>query len=252
MSGGRRVARRVGVALLAVGLALLTLGVGCSAGSGSAPATAVPPRQVEPPLEPVRALYPAVTAALLPYWAASEAGGFARNGLRVELLETSDAPGAYARLLKGEVEVYLTPLTPELAAQAADGADLAILGGTPELVIVTTRRLLSTREFILERYLRGVLEGIHAVQTRPDFARDLLLRQGGLASPEQADQALQSYLGKGGAERVPYLARADVEALLAQALPPPRAESVDADRLLEQSILRRLEASGFVAGLYRV
>ncbi len=251
MSGGRPFAGWVSAPLTIAALALLALAGACRGASSSAPATPVGPRQVEAPLEPVRALYPAVSPALLPYWAGGEVGAFDRNGVRVYLGQTADAPAAYGQLLKGDVEVYLTPLTPELAAQAADGADLAILGGTPDLAIVTTRRLLSTREVVLERFLRGVLEGIHAVQTRPDLARDLLVRQAGLASAADADQALQTYLDHGGTERVPYMATADVEALIAQALPASRAESVDADALLEQTILRRLEASGFVAGLYR-
>jgi ABC-type nitrate/sulfonate/bicarbonate transport system substrate-binding protein len=232
-------------------LLLLALGAACGrAGGEAAPPATSGPRQVAAPLEPVRVLYPATTAALLPYWAGDAAGAFARNGLRVELTAEPDAASALARLSRGEVEVYLTPLTPALLAQAADVADLTLLGGTPELSIVTTRRLVGTREFIYERFLRGVLEGIHTVQTQPDLVREILIAQAGLPSPAAADQAAASYLAQGGGERVPYLAPTDVEAAIAGAA-TARPAALDAGRLLDQSLLRRLEASGFVAGLYR-
>jgi ABC-type nitrate/sulfonate/bicarbonate transport system substrate-binding protein len=232
-------------------LLLLALGAACGrGGSEASPPATTGPRQVSAPLEPVRVLYPAPTVALLPYWAGDAAGGFARNGLGVELTAEPDAANALARLSRGEIEVYLTPLTPTLLAQAADVADLTLLGGTPELSIVTTRRLVGTREFIYERFLRGVLVGIHAVQTQPDLVRQILIAQAGMPSAAAADEAAQSYLAQGGAERVPYLAPTDVEAAIVGAA-PARPDTLDADRLLDQTLLRRLEASGFVDGLYR-
>ena len=80
--------------------------------------------------------------------------------------------------------------------------------------------------------------------------RQILLAQAGLPSAAAADEAAQSYLAQGGAERVPYLAPGDVEAAIAAAA-PARPDTLDADRILDQSLLRRLEASGFVDGLYR-
>jgi ABC-type nitrate/sulfonate/bicarbonate transport system substrate-binding protein len=230
--------------------ALLTLFFASTLGcGGEATPRAVPTRQLAPPLEPVRVLYAEASPALLPYWAAVEGGLFARNGLQVELQEGRDPQTAYGRLLRGEIEVYLTPLTPALVAQAAAGADLVLLGGTPDLAIVATRRFLSAREFILERFLRGVLEGIHALNARPELARELLARRGGpTAAPGAALPA-----GEGERlPRVPYLAREMLEPLIAaRAAEDPRAAALDPDQLLEQTLLRRLEASGFVAALYR-
>jgi ABC-type nitrate/sulfonate/bicarbonate transport system substrate-binding protein len=228
---------------------LLLFGAACGRGGGDASGSPTSgPRQVAAPLEPVRVLYPAASVALLPYWAGDAAGGFARNGLRLELSAEPDVSAALGRLSRGEIEVYLTPLTPALVAQAADVPDLTLLGGTPELSIVTTRRLLGTREFIFERFLRGVLEGIHTVQTQPDLVRQILIAQADLPTAADADQAARAYLVQGGAARVPYLAPTDVEAAIAGAARP---DPLDADRLLDQSLLRRLEASGFVDGLYR-
>ena len=117
--------------------------------------------------------------------------------------------------------------------------------------MVSTRRYLASREFILERFLRGVLEGIHAVGARPELARDLLVRHGGLAAPGQADAALSAYRGE-RLERVPYLSPADLEPLIAAgATEAAQPTTVEPDRLLDQTLLRRLEASGFVAALYR-
>jgi ABC-type nitrate/sulfonate/bicarbonate transport system substrate-binding protein len=181
------------------------------------------------------------TARLLPYWAASDGGAFARNGLAVSLQQVADVQTAYTVLLGGAAEIYLTPLTPTLVARAANGADLAILGGSADLAIITTRPILTTREAILERFLRGVLEGIHDVRTRPEAASELLARQGVAADAASSE-----------VERVPYLSPADLEPLIAAgAAQDPRAQSLDPNRLLDQSLLRRLEASGFVAALYR-
>lgn len=228
-----------GARCLALVLLLALVLVGCR----SAPPPPPEHRQVAPPLEPVRALHAQPTAALLPYWAALENGSFARNGLGVTLQPVATEAEALALLQAGAAEVYLVPLTPALLASAAQGTDLVILGGTPDLGVVTLRPLLASREFIFERFLRGVLEGIHAIQTQPEAMQALLARQG----VPDAESALARY-----AARVPYLTPDDVAvALAAAAATDPRAAGLDPDRLLDQTLLRRLENSGFVAALYR-
>ena len=223
-------------------LALALLGAGCR--PAAAPPAAEPTRQAGPPLEPMEVVYVAKTAALVPYWAARESGAFTRNGLNVELRALPDAQTAYTYLVNSAALVYLTPLDSTLIAQAANGNDVAVLGGQPELAIVTLRPLLASRELILERFLRGVLEGIHTVETQPDIARALLAREGLSAS---GDRAAIEHL-----ERVPYLSADDLAPLItAGATADPRAAALDPNRLLDQTVLRRLEASGFVAALYR-
>jgi len=219
-------------------------------GGSAAPAAPAAPRQIAAPLEPVRVLYPQASPQLVPYWLAADAGLFARNGLNADFQQLP-VDDAFARLLAGDVDVYLTPLTPALVGRVADGADLVILGGTPQLAIVVTRRLLGTREVVLERFLRGALEGIHAASAQPERARDLLAREGQFASADQADAAVRAYLAA-SPERVPYLGASDVEPVLAtRAGEDPRAADLQPERLLEPALLRRLEASGFVASLYR-
>jgi hypothetical protein len=224
-------------------LVVLTLPVvGCR--PAAAPAAAESPRQAAPPLEPVQVVYVAKTAALLPYWVAREEGAFARNGLSVELQQLPDAQTAYTYLLNSAAQVYLTPLDATLIARAANGTDLAVLGGQPDLAIVTLRPLLASREPIMERFLRGLLEGIHSVETRPEVGPALLTREG-LSAP--SDAASVTHL-----DRVPYLSTDDLAPLIAAgAHADPRAAALDPDRLLDQNVLRRLEASGFVAALYR-
>jgi ABC-type nitrate/sulfonate/bicarbonate transport system substrate-binding protein len=192
----------------------------------------------------VEVVYVAKTAALAPYWVAREEGAFTRNGLNVELRQVPDAQTAYTYLVNSAAQVYLTPLDNTLIARAANGTDLAVLGGQPDLAIVTLRPLLASRELILERFLRGVLEGIHTLETRPDAGQALLAREGLSAS---SDAALLQHL-----ERVPYLSPDDLTPLIAAgATADPRAAALDPNRLLDQTVLRRLEASGFVAALYR-
>jgi ABC-type nitrate/sulfonate/bicarbonate transport system substrate-binding protein len=223
-------------------LLLVSTAFGCRP-AGPAP-EAAPPRQAGPPLEPVQVVYVAKTAALLPYWVAREDGAFARNGLSVEFQQLPDADTAYTYLVTSAAHVYLTPLDTALIARAANGTDLALLGGQPDLAMVTLRPLVATREPIMERFLRGVLEGIHTVQTRPETGRALLAREGLPAPPDGADPA--------PLERVPYLSADDLAPLIAAgASADPRAAALDPNRLLDQNVLRRLEASGFVAALYR-
>jgi hypothetical protein len=232
------VARCALVCLLLVTLAA----AGCR--PATAPTPAAPPRQDVPPLEPVQVVYVAKTAALLPYWVAREEGAFTRNGLSVEFQQLPDASTAYTYLNTSVAQVYLTPLDATLIARAANGTDLAVLGGQPDLAIVTLRPLLATREPIMERFLRGVLEGIHTVDTRPESAGPVLAREG-LPAPSDG-AALPPW------ERVPYLSADDLAPLIAAgADADPRAGALDPDHLLDQAVLRRLEASGFVAALYR-
>jgi ABC-type nitrate/sulfonate/bicarbonate transport system substrate-binding protein len=230
-------------------LALVVVAI-VACGGSAAPTAPAAPRQIAAPLEPVRVLYPGASPQMVPYWLAADAGLFARNGMNADFQQLP-VDDAFARLLAGDADVYLTPLTPALVGRVADGADLAVLGGTPQLAIVVTRRLLATREFVLERFLRGTLEGIHAAGAQPEQARDLLAREGQFVSAEQADAALRTYLAT-SPERVPYVAASDVEPLVAaRAGEDPRAADLQPERLLEPTLLRRLESSGFVASLYR-
>lgn len=218
---------------------LLALGLACTA--TPAPAAA-PARQVGPPLEPVRVLHVTPGADLLPYWAAVDGELYARNSLNVQLEAVPNSAVAYPRLLSGEVDLFLTPLNAELARQVASGGDLIVLGGTSDLAIVATRRLLVTREFIFERFLRGTLEGIHALEARPDLASEVATRHLAAAGPEAAQAMAQAYQAR-PLPKVPLLTPDD----LAQAggnAPLPAS-------LLNQALLQRLEASGFVAALYR-
>jgi hypothetical protein len=227
---------------LVVLLGLMVLAAACR--PAAAPAPAEPALQAAPPLEPVQVVYLAKTAALLPYWAAREEGAFARNGLAVELQSLPDVPTAYTYLVNSAAQVYLTPLDATLVARAANGTDLTVLGGQPELAIVTLRPLLASRELILERFLRGVLEGIHTLETRPDVGRAILAREG---LPAPSDGALPEQL-----DRIPYISTEDLASLIASgAVADPRAATLDLNRLLDQTVLRRLEASGFVTALYR-
>jgi len=224
-------------------LALLALAAGACRPAGGPP-PAEPTRQAGPPLEPLQVVYVAKSAALLPYFIAREEGAFSRNGLSVEFQQLPDADTAYTYLLTSAAQVYLAPLDGTLIARAANGIDLALLGGQPDLAMVTLRPLLAMREPIMERFLRGVLEGIHTVETRPERGQTLLAREG--LSASDAGAALARL------ERVPYLSADDLAPLIAAgAAADPRAAALDPNRLLEQNVLRRLEASGFVAALYR-
>lgn len=228
------------VAPLSLLLALVWLLAACGGGgsSGAAPT----PQQLAAPLEPVRVLYSQSSPLLLPYWVAQERELFARNGLRVELTEERDPAAAYRRLAAGEVEAYLTPITAALVEQAAPD-DFVIVGGSRELAIVANRRLLTLREFILERFLRATLEGIAVIKNQPDSARAVLAQRVGPTAAQASEPVVQTQLIAAGP--VPYVTAADVAAAL------PAAVSVDLERLVDTSILQRLEASGFVAALYR-
>lgn len=217
---------------------LVWLLAACGGGSGSG-AVVPTPQQLGPPLEPVRVLYSEASPLLLPYWVAQERELFARNGLRVELREERDAAAAYRRLAAGEVEVYLAPIGAALLEQE----EVVLLGGAPELAIVANRRLLAVREAILERFLRATLEGIALVKTQPEAARTVLAQRLGPTAAQQGEALLRARLLD--AAPVPYLRPADVAAAL------PTTEPAIAERLVDTAILQRLEASGFVAALYR-
>jgi len=232
---------RSGQRALAAWLLLALTALACRPAATPAPAAADPPRQVAPPLEPLQVVYVGKTAALLPYWVARDEGAFTRNGLNVELQALPDADTAYTYLLASAAQIFLTPLDATLVARAANGIDVVVLGGQPDLAVVTLRPLATSREPIMERFLRGVLEGIHSVETQPDTTAAALAREG-LSAPASGETP--------HFERIPYLSADDLAPLLAAAA-DPRAASLDPNQLLDQTVLQRLEASGFVEALYR-
>jgi len=237
VTGCTRAARWVWGVLLGTWL-LAACGGGASGG-----AVAPTPQQVAAPLEPVRVLYSQASPLLLPYWVAIERELFARNGLQVELREERDAAAAYQRLASGEVAVYLAPLSGALLEQGAGADAIVLLGGSPDLAIVANRQLAAIRQPILERFLRATLEGIALVKTQPEAARALLAQRLGPTAAQQSEPIVRARLLD--AAPVPYLDPAEVAAAL------PTADAETAERLVDSSILKRLEASGFVAALYR-
>ena len=196
------------------------------------------PRQAGPPLEPLQVVYVGKTTALLPYWVARDDGAFTRNGLNVEFQQLPDADTAYVYLNNSAAQVYLTPLDTTLVARVANGSDLAVLGGQPGLAIVTLRPLLASRELIMERFLRGVLEGIHTLEARPESGAAVLAREG-LSAPA------------GSGPRVAYLSADDLTPLLNTVAATDPARRPRPEPPARPDHLRRSEASGFVAALYR-
>lgn len=231
-----------GTLMLVLALALLPV-AGCSSGSTEAPPSPTP-FEARAPLEPVRVLYSARSPYLLPWLAAADDGLFVRNGLALQWVEEEAADAAFARLAAGDADVYLVPLSPALATHAAAGEDLVVLGGSPELAIIASRRLLAMREFVVERFLRTTIEGIHLVQAQPALAQSVLAKYVAAGDSGPASEAALAVLARGG--RVPYITREEIGDLLSRSGQP-----ADADKLLDTTILRRLEASGFVAALYR-
>jgi ABC-type nitrate/sulfonate/bicarbonate transport system substrate-binding protein len=156
------------------------------------------------------------------------------------------------RLGNGQATVVPPPLSVLLAREGfTDFGDLSSGAPWPGAAIIVARRTYAARYDYLQRFLRGLLASIQRTKADPAFAQRVLASYTKVDDPEALEEAYAVY-GDRLLERVPYLSLEGLQYAIdfaAQARPTVRR--LQPAKLVDHTLLQRLESTGYVDGLYR-
>jgi ABC-type nitrate/sulfonate/bicarbonate transport system substrate-binding protein len=156
------------------------------------------------------------------------------------------------RLGNGSGTLVPPPLSTILAREGfTDFGDLSEGPPWPGVAIFMARRVYATRSEPTLRFLRGLVASIHRTKTDPTLAKQLVANYTKIDDPE-AVEATYAVYGDRLLERVPYVSREGLQRALDFAVSArPVVRRLQVSSLVDQSLLERLESSGYIAELYR-
>ena len=171
---------------------------------------------------------------------------------------------------RGTPEISLYPITfvsgrlwPWVEAPQLPQALLAKKMGFRELVsyeklgivypyntVTTLRQTVSKNSELLERVLKTLIEGIAIFKTNKQKSIAVWRKYLRGASDEVMEESYQSTVGE--MEQVPLPSLPVIKSgLHILSLEYPQAEQTDANLIIDSSLVRRIEQSGFIDGLYK-
>jgi NitT/TauT family transport system substrate-binding protein len=116
--------------------------------------------------------------------------------------------------------------------------------------LVTTRTYLAANRDRVLRFLRGYIAAVHRAKTDPAFAIAVMRQYTGIDDERALEWGYKQYLEP--MDAVPYPTAAGLQGVIdSLAASNPDVLKVQPAAAIDSSLLRELESSGFIAGLYR-
>ncbi|HTM08440.1 MAG TPA: ABC transporter substrate-binding protein [Verrucomicrobiae bacterium] len=117
--------------------------------------------------------------------------------------------------------------------------------------ITTTGKLLRSDPDLVQRYVTALIEAIARLKQDKPFATKVMGKYLRLNDPEMLSEAYDIYVQK-HLLKVPLPTVDAIKAVLDELAPRnPKAQTEDPKKFFDDSIVRRLDASGFIAKLYK-
>lgn len=156
------------------------------------------------------------------------------------------------RLGNGQTMVIPPPLSTTLVHEGfTDFGDLSEGLPWPGVAIIVSRRTYLTRFDYVQRFLKGLLASIQRTKADPDAAKQAIAQYTKIDDPDALDEAYDIY-GDRLLERVPYISLEGLQRAIDFANETrPQARGLRLSNLVDQTVLQRLESSGYVDQLYR-
>lgn len=167
------------------------------------------------------------------------------NDQDVKYLYHGGLPEIFVSLDKGLVEAAVASAPRPGFRELVDLSTLKIpfLQGAIEV----QRGFLHGRRRAALSFLKGYVEGIQAAKERPEVAIASIVKRLKVA-PEVARSSYPSHANVW--EEIPYVRRESVQAIL-DVYPKEALKNVTLEKVIDNSLLKELDDSGFVRGLYR-
>jgi NitT/TauT family transport system substrate-binding protein len=178
-----------------------------------------------------------------------------RFGLRegdVEFLSVGAIPERLAALLSNQVDATTVVVPSNLQAIKAGYYQLADLGdlGIPYIgtSVYARRSWADANRVVVEAFLKGLIQGNHAVLQQAERAKALLQKYLKMDDPDELEAAYQDNVR--GTERALQPSLAGLEDVIKQtATQNPAAAALRAEQLVDLRFIQAIEASGFVRNL---
>lgn len=182
-------------------------------------------------------------------------GQLERQGIRRLQVVYGESSGRnrIAALLGGRLDA--APLSPPVAMEArragcpflVDFADYGLnftLGG-----IATTRQLIADDRDLVQRFVRAYVAGMHRYKTDRPLVLEVQQEYSGFRDQQIAEETYDAT--EPGFPRAPYPVTTGLQIVLdTMAQTNPRAVAADARSVVDDSFVRELDESGYIAGLY--
>jgi NitT/TauT family transport system substrate-binding protein len=116
--------------------------------------------------------------------------------------------------------------------------------------ILTREHILKTKRPLMLKLARAMVEAIHIIKTDKEYAKMLFKKNLGVADPEGLERAYHDYSNI--FPQAPYPTPDGVKTMLDDLAPRnPKAAAADPKAFVDQSLIKELDASGFIKQLYR-
>jgi len=128
-------------------------------------------------------------------------------------------------------------------------ADLPKRFEFPYICINMTRSYLNSRRDTVKRVVMALTEAAHFFKTRKEEAKKIIAK---FSKQDNADYLESSYTAMAKLyERVPLVTRPGMEEQIREAVARKPGASLKVDEIVDESIVRELEKSGFIDKLYK-
>jgi ABC-type nitrate/sulfonate/bicarbonate transport system substrate-binding protein len=183
---------------------------------------------------------------------------FEQNGLvpgkDITFVQLGDQGARFAALTGGTVQATVISPPFDLTAKKlgyrilADMADLGL--HYQHEALATTERMLATRPDTARRFLKAFIAGIHVWMTDEKKTKEILARRLRIKDNEILDETYSAY--KKLTEKKPYPTLKGLEFQIADlALRNAKAKGAKADAFVNLGLLKEIDESGFIDGLYK-
>lgn len=116
--------------------------------------------------------------------------------------------------------------------------------------ILTRESILKTKRPLMLKLARAMVEAIHIIKTEKSYAINLIKKHLGVSDPEGLERAYKDYSSI--FPEVPYPTPDGVKTMLDDLAPKnPKAKTADPKAFVDPSLIRELDASGFIKRLYK-
>ncbi len=172
----------------------------------------------------------------------------------VAIVQVGDVPTRLTALESGTVHATLLVPPADLLAKRKGFSVLVDISGLaltiPNSVIGTTRAYLSSNRDTVKRFLMAFLEGIKVLKSDADFSMKVLSKYSRTNDRESLKVAYEVY-AKIHPER-PYVDPASIKKVVDFfSKRRPEIASLKPEKVLDMSLLREIDRSGFIDSLYQ-
>jgi NitT/TauT family transport system substrate-binding protein len=171
-----------------------------------------------------------------------------------KIITAGGNPERFAALSKGVIQFAIMPEPFVREAEKLGFRDLLDIGSLKIPfwwnAVLTQETILKAKRPILAKFSRAMVEAVYFIKTEKEATKAIFGKNLRITDPESLERAYKAYNGIFPENLLP--SPDGVKTMLDDlALRDPRAAAADAKAFVDQSLIREVEASGFIKQLYK-